>query len=295
MMKATLQRAGSIAVMLPAAIGDSLLMMVVVNNLIRNGYRPVVVSWVVAELADWFPGVDVYRESDVQGHFDLVIELRRTERGAALAAHGELCEMVALEPFRKHGHMIDMMVAVARDVFELANVTRENGIAVPPGIRFRANERRVAIHPTGSHIEKIWPRKKFVALARKLIERGFHPTFLVAPEEKPAWLLDRDAAPCLHSFERLGEVAAWIAESGWFIGNDSGLGHLASALGVPTISLFMRRGLARTWRPNWGRGAIVLPRNVFVIGFLKERYWKLALTARSVLRSFERLRLGETT
>jgi ADP-heptose:LPS heptosyltransferase len=105
--------------------------------------------------------------------------------------------------------------------------------------------------------------------------------------------MDKDAAQRLHSFDRLADVAAWIAESGWFIGNDSGLGHLASALGVPTLSLFMRRGIARTWRPNWGRGAIVLPYNLFVVGALKERYWKMALTGRSVLRSFDRLRLEE--
>jgi hypothetical protein len=37
----------------------------------------------------------------------------------------------------------------------------------------------------------------------------------------------------------------------------------------------------------------VLPYNLFVVGALKERYWKLALTGRSVLRSFDRLRLEE--
>ncbi|MFM0627038.1 glycosyltransferase family 9 protein [Paraburkholderia xenovorans] len=105
--------------------------------------------------------------------------------------------------------------------------------------------------------------------------------------------MDRDAAGCVQSFAQLGDVAARVAESGWFIGNDSGLGHLASALGVPTLSLFMRRGLARTWRPAWGRGLLVLPRNLFVSAYLKERYWKFALTVQRVLRSFERLKVDK--
>lgn len=292
-MKAKLKQAATIAVVMPAAIGDTLLMMVLVNNLIRNGYRPTVFSWVVKDLADWFPGIDVHSERDATGPFDLVIQLRTTALGTALAVDGEVFEMIRHAAFQAQGHMIDMIVGVARDDFGLANITRDNGITVPNSIRFRAHERRVAIHPTGSHIEKIWPRKKFVALMHKLVQRDFQPTLLVAPCEQQTWLLDKDAAQRLHSFERLAEVAAWIAESGWFIGNDSGLGHLASALGVPTISLFMRRGIARTWRPNWGRGAIVLPYNLFVVGALKERYWKLALTGSRVLRSFERLRLDE--
>jgi ADP-heptose:LPS heptosyltransferase len=101
---------------------------------------------------------------------------------------------------------------------------------------------------------------------------------------------DRDRAVSA-LVRQLVEVAAWIAESGFFIGNDSGLGHLASALGVPTPSLFMRRGLALTWRPNWGRGAIVLPHNLFVGGALKERFWKQALRASRVMHSFERLKV----
>lgn len=290
-MKAKLESATSIAVVMPTAIGDALLMMVLVNNLIKSGYRLTVFSWVIADLAGWFPGVDVRREPEASGKFDLVIQLRATPFGASLAAAGEVCEIVRCEVFQTHGHMIDMIVAVARDNFGLADVTRHNGIAVPNWIRFRVHERRVAIHPTGSHVEKMWPRKKFLALVRKLVQRDFQPTFLVAPCERHTWLMDNEAAQRLQSFDSLADVAAWIAESGWFIGNDSGLGHLASALGVPTLSLFMRRGIARTWRPNWGHGAIVLPYNLLLGGALKERYWKTALTDSRVLRSFDRLRL----
>jgi hypothetical protein len=172
-MKAKLERAATIAVAMPAAIGDTLLMMVLVNNLIRNGYRPTVFSWVVKDLADWFPGIDVRSERDATGSFDLVIQLRTTALGIALAADGEVCEMIRRTAFQVQGPVIDMIVAVARGDFGLANITRHNGITVPNPIRFRAHERRVAIHHMGSHIEKIWPSKKFVALVHKLSQRDF--------------------------------------------------------------------------------------------------------------------------
>ncbi|MFL9912425.1 glycosyltransferase family 9 protein [Paraburkholderia sp. RL17-337-BIB-A] len=290
-MNAMLQRANSIAVVMSPAIGDTLLAMVLVNNLVRNGFRPMVVGWVMEDLAQWFPGIDVRPASEMPPRVDLVIQLYATAAGRALSADGELCEISRLDAFNKAGHMIERFVAVARDTFGLANVTRDTGIVAPCGIRPRTHAARVALHPTGSHDRKIWPRAKFAALAGKLIRRGFEPTFLVAPDEKPAWLMDEDIAPYLHSFVKFVDVAAWIAESGFFIGNDSGLGHLASALGVPTPSLFMRRGLALTWRPNWGRGAIVLPHNLFVGGALKERFWKQALRASRVMHSFERLKV----
>lgn len=293
-MKSTLQRATSIVVVMPTAIGDSLLMMVLVNNLIRNGYRPVVVSWVIADLAAWFPGVVVHADHTALGQFELVIQLRESAAGLALASSGRVCELVSLPAFDKHPHMIDKFVALAEDAFGLAQPTRHNGITVPRDLQLRRQPQRVAIHPTGSHIEKIWPQKKFIALAGKLAQRHLLPSFLVSPDERLAWLPDDKAIAPVQSFAKLADVAAWIAESGWFIGNDSGLGHLASSIGIPTVSLFMRRGLARTWRPAWARGTVVLPRNVFISAYLKERYWKLGLSVQRVLHSFERLKVDQT-
>ena len=79
-------------------------------------------------------------------------------------------------------------------------------------------------------------------------------------------------------------------ESGWFIGNDSGIGHLASSLHIPTLSLFMRRGIAHTWRPDWGAGQVLIGSTYLPTGFLKERYWKYMLSVRQVSRAFDQMR-----
>lgn len=290
-----IQTNSSVAVVLPPPIGDSLIGMVLVHNLVRNGYQPVVFGWVAEHLADWFPYVRVGRIAEHAGAasdtFDTVIELRPTGLGHTLCRSGKPLCLADLPAY--HGpihHMVDRIVAIATSTFELEDVTRSNGLVVPAGIVRNGVANRVVIHPTGSHPEKMWSREKFLALARSLSGLGLQPSFLVAPDEFEAW---RDIAAQGHevnALARLGEVAKWIAGSGWFIGNDSGLGHLASSIGVPTLTLFMRRGLARSWRPGWGPGEIVLPPDVVPFGGLKERLWKQLLSVRRVMSGFQTLR-----
>ena len=77
--------------------------------------------------------------------------------------------------------------------------------------------------------------------------------FVIAPHERERW---RDLAAldiAAPHFANLHELACCVYESGWFIGNDSGIGHLASNLGIPSLSLFRRRRVAERWRPAWQR------------------------------------------
>jgi hypothetical protein len=284
-----IQIQGSVAVTLPAAIGDSLIGLVLVNNLIRNGYRPVVFGWVAEQLEAWFPQITVGYPAAYAGAFDTVIELRRTDFGPTLSHTGKTICVDNLPEFGGSKHMVDRLADIGASVFGLRDVTRSNGLVVPPGVQRSRYANRVVIHPTGSHPEKMWSREKFLTLAQALSHARLHPTFLVAPREIAAWPGSTVHDHEIHALSRLEEVATWIAESAWFIGNDSGLGHLASSIGVPTLTLFMRRGLARAWRPGWGAGDIVLPPNVLPFGNLKERFWKQLLSVNRVMAHFQAL------
>ncbi|SAK89585.1 Lipopolysaccharide core heptosyltransferase RfaQ [Caballeronia pedi] len=279
----------SIAVVLPSPIGDSLIGLVLVNNLIRNGYRPVVFGWVAEQLADWFPHMAVGQPDAWRGAFDTVIELRPTSYASTLSRSGKTLCVATLPEYGGSKHMVDRIVEIATKVLGLRDVTRANGLVVPAGVMQGRFADRVVIHPTGSHPEKMWGRKKFLALSRVLTRRQLQPSFLVAPDEFGVWGDIAEHGCEVNALPRLNEVATWIAESSWFIGNDSGLGHLASCIGVPTLSLFMRRGLARSWRPGWGPGAIVLPPSVLPFGGLKERLWQRLLSVRRVMAAFQAL------
>jgi hypothetical protein len=279
----------SIAVALPSPIGDSLIGLVLVNNLIRNGYRPVVFGWVAEQLAEWLPHVTVGQPDAWKGAFDTVIELRPTGYASTLSRCGETLCLATLPEYGGSKHMVDRIVEIATNVLGLRDVTRANGLVVPAGVMQGRFANRVVIHPTGSHPEKMWSRKKFLALSRVLTRRQWQPSFLVAPAEFGVWGEIANDGCEVNALPKLSEVAAWIAESSWFIGNDSGLGHLASCIGVPTLSLFMRQGLARSWRPGWGPGAVVLPLSLLPFGGLRERLWQRLLTVRRVMAAFQTL------
>lgn len=106
----------------------------------------------------------------------------------------------------------------------------------------------IALAPTANWIKKQWPEQKFIELVDKI---NANPKYkkakfmlLGAPHEKEqvANLLKHiPEDKLINLYENasgLDEVQAYIAEADVFIGNDSGLAHIAAALNVPTLTLF---------------------------------------------------------
>lgn len=84
----------------------------------------------------------------------------------------------------------------------------------------------IVIHPFSGGRTKNWPLEKFRELARSLTL----PLEWVSGPDEPL-----DSA---HQFDNLLELGTWIAGARLFIGNDSGITHLAAATGVPVIAFF---------------------------------------------------------
>ncbi|MBI4906877.1 MAG: glycosyltransferase family 9 protein [Acidobacteria bacterium] len=82
------------------------------------------------------------------------------------------------------------------------------------------------IHPFSGGRHKNWPLHRFRELARSL-DMPVH--FTAGPEE------ELDGAI---RFDNLWDLAQWIATASLYIGNDSGITHLAAATGVPVVALF---------------------------------------------------------
>jgi heptosyltransferase III len=82
------------------------------------------------------------------------------------------------------------------------------------------------IHPFSGSRRKNWPLERFQELAARL-DRPVK--WLAGPEDVLAGA-DR--------FDNLGELADWLASARVYIGNDSGMTHLAAAIGTPTVALF---------------------------------------------------------
>jgi ADP-heptose:LPS heptosyltransferase len=84
----------------------------------------------------------------------------------------------------------------------------------------------VVIHPFSGSAKKNWPLERYRELACRL---NCPVRWCAGPEEP----LDEAVR-----FENLYDLAAWLAGARLYIGNDSGITHLAAAAGTPVVALF---------------------------------------------------------
>jgi ADP-heptose:LPS heptosyltransferase len=111
------------------------------------------------------------------------------------------------------------------------------------GIAYRrAPSGRIVIHPGAGSLEKCWPVENFVALIELLQENGKSLRVLFGEAELEKWPIRaiqnvESAAEVVRPANYL-DLLDEIAQASVFVGNDSGSGHLAGIIGVPTISLF---------------------------------------------------------
>jgi ADP-heptose:LPS heptosyltransferase len=112
----------------------------------------------------------------------------------------------------------------------------------------------LAIHPGSGALAKNWPLERFAELAGQL---GPGPFLLVeGPAEAGAGLGLGEAPPFVRASQLpLRTLGAVLARAGLFVGNDSGVSHLAAAWGAPTLALFGPTDPG-TWSPV-GRQVVV--------------------------------------
>lgn len=111
-------------------------------------------------------------------------------------------------------------------------------IATPP----RAVEDFVVIHPFASSPAKRWPIEQFHRVASSL---AVPVKWTAGPEEA----LPDETRENAVRFEDLYDLACWLAAARAYIGNDSGIAHLAAAVGTPTVAIFISTD-PRIWAPR---------------------------------------------
>jgi hypothetical protein len=101
-----------------------------------------------------------------------------------------------------------------------------------------------AIHPFSGSARKNWPLERFRDLAARL---AMPVCWCAGPEE----VLDG-----AERFDDLYELGCRLASARLYIGNDSGITHLAAAVGVPTIAIFVASD-PEIWAPRGDRLEVV--------------------------------------
>ena len=121
--------------------------------------------------------------------------------------------------------------------------------------------RWLAVHPGSGSESKNWPETKWRELLRELVKSTPLHFLLVGGEaergrlEKLAGALPPTRLKLMQN-AALPELAEWLASCVGFIGHDSGISHLAAAVGVRSLILWANTNEA-VWRPR-GRELTIL-------------------------------------
>ena len=129
---------------------------------------------------------------------------------------------------------------------------REEGRKLLGNNDFWERNKPVVIHPGSGSQKKCWPLENFLNLINQLDEKGVKGVVVTGMSE--AWMEDK-----LKSFNwprhwlwihhpSLIKLAGLLAQSFFYVGNDSGITHLAAVCRTKGLAFF-RQELVKLWQP----------------------------------------------
>lgn len=159
--------------------------------------------------------------------------------------------------------------------------SKDNGMKPPPSLLYRRYRKRIAIHPESKDPAHSWSRRGYLLLADRLKAMGYEPVFLAS---EPGW-----RGPF---FPRLEDLASFLYECGFFIGNSSGPSHLASCLRIPNLVISKGEQHLARWAPDWLPGLSITP-SFFLPNFKGMRWrdtkWQSFISVSKVINKFKLL------
>lgn len=176
---------------------------------------------------------------------------RAERRLAELCGAADAAFLPTRPPADYPAHLVSLWAELLGD--RLAGEVAPADWSVPPDRRREADELLagaglppdrpyVAVHPGAGAEAKCWPVERYIAAADALRADGLGVLFALGPVERERWRdgrLDRlREAHAVLVCSPLAALAAVLAGAAGYVGNDSGVTHLAAAVGAPTVALF---------------------------------------------------------
>ncbi|HEY4254944.1 MAG TPA: glycosyltransferase family 9 protein [Chlamydiales bacterium] len=300
-------------------LGDGVNCLVLSNHLHLNGFQVTTYQNTIGSMQNWFPHLPVVSYPSLEElprilqaydwYFvvwndanelvrQLILEGKRRFPDRLKVIYLYPSKHIVNEPYytdclTEHDLSVaENMRILSMRVMHLPKTTESNGFIPPQGLQFKKYPKRLVMHPTSGKASKNWPKEKFVKLALHLKKEGFEPVFVPGAKEMPNWLDIKQQGLELADFSTLDELTRFIYESGYLVGNDSGLGHVASAIGIQTLILCRRKAVAKMWAPSFTKGQVLTPSSFIpnIRGFrLRDRCWHHFITVKMAWRAFERL------
>jgi hypothetical protein len=295
-------------------IGDALLMMIAAKALKKQDIEVTIFHPHLHQLQAWFVGQHFKSHYTLEelDKFDLVIAENDnsntiTELITYAKNNDNLVVSIFYPTYKKGKHaplnandfvfdstkpMAHNIAQASAKLLSLDTEDTDNGLIVQNDLTHRLHQQRVLLHPTSSSKEKNWSYLRFLKLAKKLKNKGFDPIIVLSKEEAKDDLWQEQKIK-IQAFDHLSDLATYIYQSGYLIGNDSLLGHLASNLNIPTIIIADNPVRMQLWRPGWLQGDVITPPK-WIPNFkpfrFKSKQWRFWIPTSYVLKRFHLLR-----
>ncbi len=141
----------------------------------------------------------------------------------------------------------------------LSSVQKKEGRKLLGEKRLKSGAMIVIIHPGSGSQVKCWPFRNFLEIIERLKRRKFQGVLVSGPaEERMEQEIKTTSLPenwIWLRYPSLLRLAGLLSESSFYLGNDSGITHLAAACGTIGLALF-REDLEQAWSP-YGRISVL--------------------------------------
>jgi ADP-heptose:LPS heptosyltransferase len=145
------------------------------------------------------------------------------------------------------------------------------------GVTAEERDMVIIIHPGSGSKKKVWPLDRFLKLT-EVLQQHLSSRILVVlgpaegPETRKIFENERPGSFILAKGLSLIQLASVMEGCRLFVGNDSGISHLAAALEIPTLAMFGPTD-PKVWSPR-GRNVRVIRKEIHCSPCPQERFFQ---------------------
>jgi len=199
-------------------------------------------------LSQFFERFDLIVVFGRDGEGAIVKNLRRVCEGRILHIHSfpsgdekiHLTDYL-LRQFARYGFPVS--VSIPKLYLEESDREWARGFWESKGVTLEERSRVIVLHPGSGSQKKVWPLDRFFNLAHALQDHlGSRILIVLGPAEgvevQEAFERMGSSPPILAKGLTLLQLASVMEGCWFFVGNDSGISHLAAALRLPAVVIF---------------------------------------------------------
>jgi ADP-heptose:LPS heptosyltransferase len=226
--------------------------------------------------------------------FDLIVVFGKEENGTVIrnlrrVGRGRILHLTSFPPWDEKVHLADHLLkqfaqygfpeSRSNPKLHLKESDQEwaGEFWRSKGVTPEERSKVFVLHPGSGSKKKDWPLDRFLTLAHTVQDQlGSRILVVLGPAEgaevQKAFEGMRPNVPVLAKGLTLLQLASVMEGCRFFVGNDSGISHMAAALGLPTVVIFGPTD-QRVWSPR-GEKTFVVYRDTYCSPCSQERFFQ---------------------